>query len=411
MPHVWILNHYAQDISSAAGLTRHFSLGRRLAQHGWTVTILAASVEHNTGRQRLDPGEITRLETIDGVRFLWLRTNPHLANGAHRLRNMLAYTRLALRRATTRQLAAPTVVIGSSVHPFAAWAAGRLARRYAAKFIFEIRDLWPETLIDMGRLSRHHPAAVLMRRIESTLCETADFILTPLPNISEYLIPKGVAPAKIVWIPNGVDFDVFPPPPPLEPHHPFTFMYFGAHGSANGLGRLLEAMRILNARSASPLRLRLVGSGPAKAELMARASKLGLANVAFEDAVPKSGIAELGATADAFVFNLATVGVFRYGISSNKLFDYMACGRPIVFCAAAHNDPVSEAGAGVSAAPDAVSLADAMLTVSRTPREDLLRMGAAARCYVATHHDMDELAAKLARLLDAAAAGASPCAA
>jgi glycosyltransferase involved in cell wall biosynthesis len=250
-----------------------------------------------------------------------------------------------------------------------------------------------------------------MRRIESTLCETAAFILTPLPKACDYLVPRGVPPAKIVWIPNGVDFGVFPPPRPPEPHSVFTFMYFGAHGAANELDRLLEAMRILNVRATSPIRLRLVGSGPKKAELQVRASRMRLENVTFENAVPKLGVAPLGATADAFVFNLAPVDVFRFGISSNKLFDYMACGRPIVFCATAYNDPVREAGAGVSAAPNADSLADAMLSVSQSPREELLRMGAAARCYVAKYHDMDQLAARLARLLDAAASGRIPCAA
>jgi glycosyltransferase involved in cell wall biosynthesis len=290
------------------------------------------------------------------------------------------------------------------VHPFAAWAASRLARRHAAAFVYEIRDFWPQTLIDIGSLSSLHPAAAVMRHLERTLCARAARIVSPLPHAARYLVPRGVPASKIACIPNGVDLDLFPPPAPRLPEPTFTFMYFGAHGRANGLDRLLDAMAHLNVKAPdASIRLRMVGSGPEKPRLVERAERMGLTGVVFEDPVAKTGVADLGASTDAFIFNLERLDVFRFGISSNKLFDYMACGRPIVFCATAPNDVVTEAGAGIAAAPDAESLADAMLALSRMPPARLREMGVAARTFVEENYAMPSLAARLAAVLDAVA--------
>lgn len=393
MKNVWMLNHYAQEPGYGGG-TRHFDLAKHLPAYGWTASIIAAGTELNTGRQRLKSGETHRLDTFDGIHFLWLSTPTYTGNGLGRLRNMVRYSVRALGEATD-VLPRPDAIIGSSVHPFAAWSGARLASRYGVPFVFEVRDLWPETLIDMGTLTRKHPIAVAMRALEGHLYRRADKIITLLPHAHDYIRRFGIPASKVVWVPNGVDLDRFPSPKPPAPGTSFSLMYFGAHGGANGLDNVLSAMRLLRDH---PVRLRLIGDGPAKPSLMKLASDL--PSVQFEPPVPKNAIPAIAAEADAFVFNLIDAPVFKYGISSNKLFDFMAAGRPIVFACDASNNPVADAGAGVTVRPgNPDELRDAILRLSKASADDRIEMGNRARAYVEKNHDFRSLAGKLASIL------------
>lgn len=402
MKHVWILNHYAQEPSGPGG-TRHFSLARHLPANGWKATIIAASTDHAAGIQRLDDGEPRKLTVHDGVPFLWLKTRAYVGNGTSRISNMLDYTRAVLRRDNLAALEVPDIVIGSSVHPLAAWAGRRLAKRYRVPFIFEVRDLWPQTLIDMGRLSRGHPAALMLRWLEKSLYRDAARVIVLLPRANEYIERLGVSPEKIVWIPNGVDIGNFPAHPPRQSEDVFTLMYFGAHGGANGLDNLLAAMRYVEAHATGRhIILRLIGDGPLKPALEAAARDMGLANVRFEDPVPKNKIPALAAQADAFVLCAQDLpGLYRFGISMNKIFDYMAAERPIVISIDSVNNPIAEAGAGLTVAPEnPKALAEAILTLASRPSDERARMGAAGRRHLENNYDMHRLAARLACALD-----------
>lgn len=402
MPTVWILNHYAQEPGGPGG-TRHFALARHLRACGWNACIIAGSVELNTGRQRLGRGEHRRLESHDGVQFLWLKVPVYTGNGPGRMVNMLAYALRASMPWNLRKLPRPQVIIGSSVHPFAAWAGERLARRHGVPFVFEVRDLWPQTLIDLGRLRERSLATRALRLLERHLYRRADRILILMPGATGYIEPLGISPGKIVWLPNGVDIESFPyHPPPDRRGQAFTLMYFGAHGTANGLENLIRAMAILRERRTSPTPvLRLIGDGPMKASLRQLAADMHLDNVRFEDAVPKADIAAAAAQADAFVFNLVASPVFRYGISSNKLFDFMAAGRPVIFSCESVNNPVAEADAGITVPPDRPEhLADAIAAIARLTPAERETMGLNARRYVERNHDYRSLATRLAGVLN-----------
>ena len=395
----WILNHYAQEPGGPGG-TRHYGLARHLKASGWNSFIIAAGTELNTGRQRLAADERFRLEHFDGVPFLWIRTPPYQGNGGGRLKNMLAYSLRSLLPRTTRSLPRPDVVIGSSVHPFAAAAGLLIARRFKVPFVFEVRDLWPQTLIDLGRISENGISARLMRRLELWLYRNAAKIVVLLPLAHEYITPLGIPRQRIAYIPNGVEMGVTPGPPKPSTH--FTLMYFGAHGQANGLEPVLHAMKLLQDNSITGnVRLRLVGDGPSKLRLVSLATELALTNVSFEPPIAKDAIPTLAAEADAFIFNLIDAPVFRYGISSNKLFDFMAASRPTLFCCNAGNNPVAEAGAGMTVLPnDPHALSEAILELTSLASEDRARIGCAGRAFVEANHSYKSLAQRLALVLD-----------
>ena len=404
MKNVWILNHYAQEPGGAGGI-RHYALAHNLRAHGWNAFILAASLEHGTGRQRLGDDEISRLDVKGGVPFLWLRTRSYLGNGLNRILNMIDYTRAVLDPANLAELPRPDVIIGSSVHPLAAWAGRRLARRYKVPFIFEVRDLWPQTLIDMGRLSKRHPAAIALRFLETSLYRSAARIITLLPLAHEYIEPLGISRSRIVWIPNGVDVAEFPVTPAKFDRGTLKLGYLGSFGQANSLDTLIQAMGILNNKSAHhKVLLEMYGIGPEKDELISLARRIAPSNVQIRPAVSKAHIPEMCANQDAFVICVRDLkGLYRFGISMNKIFDYMAAGRPTIIAVDAANNPVAEAGAGITVPPeDPAALADAIVEMAETSPEQREAMGRAGRRYVEENHGMDILARRLAETLDAA---------
>lgn len=401
MKNVWILNHYAQEPGGAGG-TRHYSLARHLMKHGWRTSVIAASVELNTGRQRLADGERTRISDFDGIPFLWVRTPQYEGNGGGRMGNMLTYAARMLLPSVTKGLERPDVIVGSSVHPFAAWSGAILAKRLRVPFVFEVRDLWPQTLVDLGRLREESLITKVLRKLEKWLYDRADRIVVLLPQADEYIGPLGVPKRKIVWVPNGVELDGYPEPAQPLIHSGFTLMYFGAHGQANGLDCVLRAMAELQKRpDMGHVRLRMIGDGPLKPSLLKLAEELQLRNVEFADPVPKREIPGVAAEADAFVFNLIDAPVFKYGISSNKLFDFLAGARPIIFCCKSSNNPVADAHAGITVPPgDPTALSQAIATLAAMPAGERTEMGRAGRAYVEQNHGFDSLAARFAGMLN-----------
>lgn len=400
---VWLVNHYAASPSGTGG-TRHFSLARHLADHGWYAAVIAASTELNTNRQRLVDHESHRFESIEGVEYLWIRAPVYQGNGGGRIKNMLAFSFRLLLPGMTRNLPTPDVVVGSSVHPFAAFSGALLASRFGVPFIFEIRDLWPQTLIDMGRIRESGLIARVLWCLEDWLCRRAARILTLMPCAADYFQSRGVSRDKVVWVSNGVEVSDYPHTAHGELTNSFTLMYFGAHGQANDLDVLIDAVDLLHSKGRlAALQVRLVGDGPLKSKLQQRVGKSGLDSVIrFEPPVAKTEIPQLAAQADAFVICVKDLPrLYRFGVSMNKLFDYLAAARPVIIASNAINDPVAEAGAGLSVkAGDANALADAINRLMRTTAEEREAMGRNGRRHVEQHYSYSTLAARFAKVLD-----------
>jgi len=398
---IWLVNHYALSPSEAGG-TRHYALARHLIRQGHDVTIIGASFNHHTRKQRnCISGRLCAFEQCGEVPFLWLWV-PGYRNNVTRLWNMLVFALELWFGLGTRKLRKPDIVVGSSLTLFAALAAERIARRNRVPFVLEIRDLWPQTLIDMG-MPPYHPVVVLFGAIERYLYRHADKIVTLLPHASEYMIPKGARADDITWIPNGVDLEMMSYPRPPMVQEVFTVMYTGSHGLVNSLDSVLDAATILNEKAPGHFRFRLIGDGPDKAGLRKRAEAENLSNVVFEDSVAKQEVFELLQDADACILTSKKTGLYRYGMSPNKLHEYMAAARPTVFAASTNHDPVTEASAGITVAPeDAVAIAQALMELAAMSMEDRWKMGLRARRYVEEHHDFPSLALRLESVISSA---------
>jgi glycosyltransferase involved in cell wall biosynthesis len=400
--HVWILNHYAQVPSGAGGI-RHYGLASNLPQYGWSASIIAASVEHVTGRQRLTGALFRKLETITGISWLWIRTPRYQGNGIGRILNMLVFSFLAIIPGVTKGLPKPDIIIGSSVHPFAALAGVILATRYKVPFIFEVRDLWPATLIDMNKISATGFSAKLLLRLEKWLAHKAALVIVSMPKAVEYYQDLGVSEDNILALPNGADVSVEAPSAPNEDNC-FTLMYCGAMGAANSLDTLIDALALVerNWQGNRKFECRLIGGGPLCISLKARASELGLKSISFEPPVPKKKISKLLLEADAFVITLKNMPrLYRFGISMNKIFDYLSMGRPVIMAADVPENPVELSRAGIVVEPESPeALSKAILNLSESSASERNEMGQNGWRYVLEHYNYSRLAEKLALALD-----------
>ncbi len=399
---IWIINHYASPAPRAAG-ARHAMLSRHLHALGHDVTVLASSGSHTGGRQlngpELPAGRAFFDEIVEGVQWRFVRTTGY-HNAAERFFNMRSFRRNVCRHVD--DLPRPGVIIGSCVHPYAVDAAIRLSRRFGVPFVYEIRDIWPESLVDVGALTKWHPIYWEFRRLELRAFRHAAGVIVLFPGMGEYLRQHGIAEERSCYIPNGIDGN-FAPVLPLADNGKFTLSYFGAHGPVNGLMTMVEAAAHL-ARSpwGKDVRLRLVGDGTEKPRLQRRAEELGLTNVEFFDPVPKNELPTFVADTAAFVYCQRRMPVIeKYGFSPNKLSEYMSYHRPIVFSCRSYNNPVEEAGAGFSVEPeDPRALAEAILRLCDLSPAERWTMGANARRYALEHHDLGMLSLRLGEFLE-----------
>ncbi len=364
---IWVVNHYADPPEGLA--TRTFDLARRWVEKGHPTTVFVCNLSHYNLKpvRRIGGLRLWLDEDIDGVRMVWLRAPGYTRNDWHRVLNMVTFSFLAVVAGLFRR-PRPDVVIGVSVHPLAAFAGWVIAKLRGARFFFEVTDLWPETLIEFGMLPAASKRARYMRRLESFLFRHSQRIVMLWRHTDEYVESQGVSRDHIVWIPHGVELSRYDSLASYDgvAHNPFKVVFLGGFVSANSLDTILDAAAELKKRGRKDIKVLLIGSGQDRDGVMDRARKLELDNVEFPTAVPKAEIWRAMALADAFIYGLRDIPLYRYGISLNKLADYLASERPIIFFGRSTYDPVAEANAGFSVPPgDPVAIADAIEKTAR----------------------------------------------
>jgi len=405
---VWILNHYAISPDMSGG-TRHYDLGKKLVTRGHKVTIFASGFDHNTKKYiKVHPKERYKIEDYDGVRFVWLNTIPYYGNDWRRILNMISYGMRVL--SVCRGVKKPDVIIGSSVHPFAVLAAWWLTRRYKTRFIFEVRDLWPQTAVEMGAIKAIGIPAKILYAWERFMYEKAEKIIVLLPNAKEYIEKRGIDPQKIVWIPNGIDLERFDKSVHIDPSseaakvfekykNKFKVVYAGAHGSANGLDIVVDTAYLLFKKSVD-VHFFLIGDGPEKKKLIKKAQERAVDNITFLDPVSKSQISSILQQSDLLMFCLRDLSIYKYGISLNKMYDYFASRKPVIMAGDAINNISQEAKAGITVEPEnPEALAKGIVKIQEMAPEERQKLGANGRAYVEKYHNTRVLTDILEKIL------------
>lgn len=397
-----LLIHQVFVLPDAAGGTRHYEFARHLVADGHAVTVITSKVNYLSGQKVFnDKGFVVRRER-EGIEVLYAYAMPVLHRSfVWRVVSFFSFMLSSfLASFCTKR---PDIVMGTSPNMFqalSAWAVAFLRRR---PFLLEVRDLWPEFGIDIGVLK--NPILIwLSRRLELFLYNRARHIIVNSPAYRDYLIEKGVPANKITLIPNGVDPTMFEPEADgtavreqFRLHHKFVVTYTGALGIANDISTILRAAQRLNENP--DVHFLLVGDGKERANLEATAAEMGLTNVTFAGAYPKSRIPAFLAASDACTATLKDIPMFRTTYP-NKVFDYMAAGRPTILgIDGVIREVVETAGGGVFVPPgDDAALAAAVRSLKDNPARSRA-MGQAARAYVVEHFHRKHHATQFLELL------------
>jgi len=403
---ILLINHYAG--SPALGMEfRPYYLAREWVRRGHRVVVVGASFSHLRRNQPFCPGREAR-EEVDGIEYRWLATPPYRGNGLGRVRNIASFVlRLATRASRLAREVAPQAVVASSTYPLDILPACRIARAAGARLVFEVHDLWPLSPRILGGFPRWHPFIVTMQVAEDLAYRWADAVVSLLPAARPHMVARGMRPEKFVHIPNGVAPEEWEAPEPLPAQHgatlaqlrgqgKFLLGYAGAHGLANSLETVVEAARLAG-ESAHWV---LVGEGPEKSKLEDLARARGVRNATFLPPVPKRSVPRLLRQFDVLTLAWRRSPLYAFGISPNKLLDYMMAGKPIIHAVEAANDPVAEAGCGVTVPPeDPQALAEAARCLVAMDEGERRAMGERGRNYVLAHHRYENLAADFEAVL------------
>ena len=302
------------------------------------------------------------------------------------------------------------VLIASSPTLFSVIAAFVVSRRVGAPYVFEVRDLWPAIFVELGVI-RNRVAIGLLEWLELALYRRACAVVTVTQAFADDIARRGIEPAKLHVIPNGVDLDAFRPEPEEAPLRAelglgdkLVVLYCGAHGISHALSRILDVAARL--QGDPRIHFLFVGEGAEKDTLVARARALQLGNVTFLAAVPREQVPALYRAADVCLVPLRAVPLFRSFIPS-KMFEILACGRPILASLEGEAARILEAsGAAVVVPPEDVDAIAA--AVRRLAADPALRaaLGARGRPYVAEHFERKRLAARYLEVLEGAARSA-----
>jgi glycosyltransferase involved in cell wall biosynthesis len=388
---IWMFNHYAQPDTLPGG-TRHFDLARTLVKEGHRVTIFAASFHYTLLREtQTYQDKPYKKEQVEGVKFVWVKTFPYQKNDLRRMINILSYAwRLRFAVAKLR-LKKPDVIIGSTVHPFAPLVASHFAKRYRVPFIFEIRDLWPQTFIDMQLWKKEGLQAKLFYWIEKSTVKRSDGIIVLSPLTIRYLEKRYSYPEKkILLLPNGVGEQFLQEPKTAEDDH-FHIVYVGGIDRVHGLDFLVLIAKTLATQP--HIVFDLYGNGKERGQLEALCKREGLENVRWHGSVIKSRVPAILKEADALFVSTSNV---LYG-SENKLYEYMASATPLIVAAEGkHNNPAEKIGCGISIPRDNNAVAaEKIRALSTMESKQRILMGKRGRAYVKSHRLISHLGKQL----------------
>lgn len=396
---LFVTPYYRPEVG--APQTRISETAPRLVARGHQVTVLTTLPNYPSGRV---PEEYRhgrrRDEMLDGVRVIrvWSYISPN-RGFLKRVLSQLSFGILAPLLAAGK-FAPPDVIVVESPPLFDAFAGRWLARRFRRPFIFTVADIWPESAVQLGML-RNRLAIRLAERLETGTYRRARFVWAVTAGIQQTLIGRGIPREKIFFLPNGVDCSKFRPLPRDEARKqlgwdqaPFTLLYAGTIGLAHGLEIVLDAAERLRERD--DIRFMLVGEGATKADLMAAAEARGLRNVIFMPAQPHDRMPLVLSAADACLTSLRKVPLFE-GALPSKMYEAMACARPLVLAVDGEARELVErqAGAAVHVEPgNAAALAEAVVQLAENPRLGAM-LGERGRRFVQAHFDRDLLVGRL----------------
>ena len=339
---IWIVNHYAIP-PSMGGLVRHYYFSKYLQKKGHTVKIFTSSKIHNTDINMIKDRSLYREEMEDGVEYTFVRSRDYKGNGLDRIVNLAD---LPFKMWKTMKLFykknRPDVIYTSSPDLFVAFFAVLFGKKHKIPVVVEVRDLWPESIVVYNHMSRHNPVIVALYALEKWLYKNAARLIFTMPGGKDYICDKHwdnkIDLSKIYNVNNGVDAKVYEynkqnysiEDPLLSDTDAFNIVYTGSIRKVNGIEYLIKVAEFLQKKGYDDIRFLIYGDGNDKEKLIKYCERNSIRNVYFRGKIDNRAIPYVLAQSKVNYMHGITTPIMKYGCSPNKLFDYIASGKPIL---------------------------------------------------------------------------------
>ena len=416
MKRFWIFNHDACSPSTGPML-RHYNFAKYLSRMGYEVTVFASNRIHATGEVIPVNGTYER-RNEDGADFIRVKTTPYKGNGVSRILNWCSYYLRLFQIADdlVRAGEKPDIIMGSSVHPLATIAANKIAKKLNIPSIVEIRDLWPEAIFMAGYTSEDSLLGKFLSYKENQIYAKADSLVFTKPGDKDHILEMNWDKAsggnidmdKIYYINNGVDLEVYQKEveeyqvddQDLANPDKFNIVYTGSLRQTNNLDFILDAAKLIQAETPE-VQFIIYGAGNQLKRLKQRLVDENINNVFFKGFVNKKYVPNVLSQADSTLLNYSQNNYnWSRGNSSNKLFEYMASGKPIISTIKTNYSIISKYQCGIEIDDyTAESLRDTIIKIIEMPDAKREQMGANAR-KGAHNFDFSNLSKKLANVIE-----------
>lgn len=406
---IWYCHPYAG--SPQEGMSyRPYYLAKYWKKAGHQPYVISSSFHHLLHQPKIQQEDIS-LQNIEDVDYIRLKTTKYQNNSLHRMLNMFSYA-WQIRKYQKKLLhmtGKPDVIIVSSSHPFHYLSLYPLAKKLRIPLIFEVRDLWPSSLIELLNLKKWHLLVIILSLIEKHAYRHADGVVSLLADAKSYMVSKGLKPEKFTYIPNGADCEINEEKnlplnlqeciSQLKKENKFLVGYAGALGVPNAMEHFVKAMAIVQ-KTHSHIHAILLGQGHQKQELIDYCQHHKIQNIEFFDPIPKTQVHHFLKEMDLLYLGWQDTNLYQYGVSPNKIFDYMLAGKPILESGGAPKSLITLAQSGENClAANANSIAQAILSLDDAPKEKLDQLGKNAYDYVINYHHYLKLSDKYILLL------------
>ncbi len=355
---IWIINHYAMPPEYEMRL-RTIMMAKYLQEFGHNVKIFCASTIHNTDINLIDKnGPLFIEKNYNGLEYVHIKTSEYAGNGFSRVKNMIEFP-LKLIKVSKKMNKKPDVIVcdlGALLAPIPYF----ISKKKKARFIFEVRDLWPESIIEYKKLSRKNILVKMMYVIEKWMYKKSDKIVFTMEGGRDYIIHKGwdkvIDLSKVHHINNGVDLDSFNEnkarfilnDDDLNNDDTFKVIYAGSIRLANNVKKIVEAAKIIQKKGFHRIQFLIYGEGSDRVSLMNYCKENNISNIKFKGQVEKRLIPNILSKSDVNILHFEQNSLKKYGGSLNKMFEYFASGKPTLSDCEFGYDIINRYKAGVS---------------------------------------------------------------
>lgn len=421
---VWIIDHYSSE-PQYGGITRQYDFAMEMGKRGYRVVVIASGYSHFTHKYITEEGKNIKVSVLSpNVHYVYLKTRPYESNGGlGRARNIFDFMFKVIKYEPliAKKFGKPDVVTGCSVHPLAWVAAYKIARKYKIRFVAEVRDFWPRIWVVGGDKKSTDPMVLFFDAVQRWTFKKADRIIYSMYHGDKYICGElGVDQKKTFLIGQPMDcsrFDRNSERLELLPKEIREFIGIGTESDAGeeficsfagyymvyeGVYVMLEAQKLLQERGV-PVRMVFVGSGQEKEGMEDYIKTHHLRNVLVYDRIPREAVPVLISHSDICMAHLEVKGhkeVYKYGVSKNKVNEYLYSGACTLYGFLYKDDEVAASGGGMIFEPyNAQDLADKIEQVYRMPKEERKKFGQNGRAYIRQNRSVEVLTDKMLEVL------------